>query len=70
MECPICFEIINESVQCNQCKQSICLFCYSRIIRCAFCRKRYNPTKHDRIMEKMEQIIELIERLDRMMQSK
>lgn len=54
MECPICFEIINESVQCNQCKQSICLFCYSRIIRCAFCRKRYNPTKHDRIMEKME----------------
>ncbi len=41
-ECDICMtEYFDDGVTCSQCKKNICIQCYSKIDKCAFCRKSY-----------------------------
>jgi len=70
MECNICFESKNDYVECNQCKQTICLNCFESITICPYCRKKYytrkRPTMKE-IIQKCEQVVEMIERLDQIL---
>ena len=68
MECPICFEISEDTVNCLQCNQGICLNCFTKIDNCPFCRKSYTTSSIDKINSSCERIDRMIERLARLIE--
>lgn len=46
--CNICYNEYRFDILCEQCYKTVCLQCFSKLDRCAFCRHRFGePMKSD-----------------------
>lgn len=53
--CIICLNDYDDFIECNQCKNKICLACYTKITKCCFCRWGFDTPTYKLAMKKMDQ---------------